>query len=203
MDVDYLTQQGSSWRRERVCGRCAIRKNCGNLWKRQKAKEAAIRMQFSPSLISAGFNFPKKIEAAMEIRDFFLDQYDTVCWIVNNLFVKDLSDAQLRHQPKEGLNSIAWYMWHTARWQDFANTLIEPGRKQVLDKEWLARMNLSRRDVGTGMTREECTEFNRTVGVDGLKSYWNVVGEDVRDVARSVSSDELGKPVDSAQLQSM
>ena len=139
----------------------------------------------------------------MEIRDFFLDQYDTVCWSVNNLFVKDLSDAQLRHQPKEGLNSIAWYMWHTARWQDFANTLIEPGRKQVLDKEWLARMNLSRRDVGTGMTREECTELNRTVSVDGLKSYWNVVGEAVRDVARSVSSDELGKPVDSAQLQSM
>ena len=101
----------------------------------------------------------------MEIRDFFLDQYDTVCWIVNNLFVKDLSDAQLRHQPKEGLNSIAWYMWHTARWQDFANTLIEPGRKQVLDREWLARMNLSRRDVVTGMTREECTDFNRTVSV--------------------------------------
>ena len=41
------------------------------------------------------------------------------------------------------------------------------------------------------------------MSVDGLKSYWNVVGEAVRDVARSVSSDELGKPVDSAQLQSM
>jgi hypothetical protein len=37
----------------------------------------------------SGFCFPEKIEAAMEIRDFFLDQYDTVCWIVNNLFVKD------------------------------------------------------------------------------------------------------------------
>ena len=36
MDVAGLTQWGSSWRRERVCGRGGIRKNCGNLWKRQK-----------------------------------------------------------------------------------------------------------------------------------------------------------------------
>jgi hypothetical protein len=33
MDVAGLTQWGSSWRRERVCGRGGIRKNCGNLWK--------------------------------------------------------------------------------------------------------------------------------------------------------------------------
>jgi hypothetical protein len=36
MDVAELTQWGSSWRRERVCGRGGIRKNCGNLWKSQK-----------------------------------------------------------------------------------------------------------------------------------------------------------------------
>jgi len=33
MDVAGLTQWGSSWGRERVCGRGWIRKNCGNLWK--------------------------------------------------------------------------------------------------------------------------------------------------------------------------
>src|SRR6266704_4598056 len=35
MDVPGLTQWGSSWPRERVCGRGRIRKNCGNLWKNQ------------------------------------------------------------------------------------------------------------------------------------------------------------------------
>jgi len=33
MDVAGLTQWGSSWPRERVCGRGGIRKNCGNPWK--------------------------------------------------------------------------------------------------------------------------------------------------------------------------
>src|SRR5712691_8792820 len=36
MDVAGLTQWGSSWSRERVCGRGAIRQNCGNLWKSEE-----------------------------------------------------------------------------------------------------------------------------------------------------------------------
>ncbi len=36
MDVAYLTQWGSSWWMERVCGRGGIQTNCGNLWKSQK-----------------------------------------------------------------------------------------------------------------------------------------------------------------------
>jgi hypothetical protein len=33
MGVAGLTQWGSSWWGERVCGRGGVRKNCGNLWK--------------------------------------------------------------------------------------------------------------------------------------------------------------------------
>ena len=60
----------------------------------------------------------------MDACEFFLQEYDTVRFIVNDLFLKGLNDDQIRHQPEAGLNSIAWYLWHTARWQDFANTLI-------------------------------------------------------------------------------
>jgi hypothetical protein len=37
----------------------------------------------------------------METRTFFLEQYDTVRAIVNDMFLGDLDDDQLRHQPKE------------------------------------------------------------------------------------------------------
>jgi hypothetical protein len=140
---------------------------------------------------------------AMDAGDFFLQQYDTVCWIVSDLFLKGLSDDQIRHQPKEGLNSIAWYLWHTARWQDFANTLIAPERPQLLDEQWLERMNTSRRDLGTGMTRQDCTAFNENVNVGGVRAYWQAVGDAVRQVARSTSSDEMSTPVDTRRLQRM
>jgi hypothetical protein len=139
----------------------------------------------------------------MDAREFFLEQYDTVRFIVNDLFLKGLTDDQIRHQPKEGLNSIAWYLWHTSRWQDFANTLIDTSRPQVLDQQWLARIKVSRLDVGTGMTREECTGFNQSVDVPGLRAYWEAVGNAVREVAQSVPAEDLTKPVDNARLYRM
>jgi hypothetical protein len=45
---------------------------------------------------------------------------------------------------------------------------------------WLARLHVSRRDVGTGMTREECTTFNQVVDVAAVKGYWNAITEDDR-----------------------
>jgi hypothetical protein len=139
----------------------------------------------------------------METQTFFLEQYDTVRAIVNDMFLSGLDDDQLRHQPKEGLNSIAWYLWHTSRWQDFANTLIQENRSQVLDDSWITRLNVSRRDVGTGMTREECTTFNQSVNVAAVKAYWDAVGDDVRAVARSLPTEDLSAPVDVNRLHRM
>jgi hypothetical protein len=139
----------------------------------------------------------------MNTSQFFLEQYDTVCSIANDLFLSGMSDDQLRHQPAEGLNSMAWYLWHTARWQDFSNTLIDEDRSQVLDDHWLVGMKIPRRDVGAGMTREECTAFNQAVDVGELRAYRSAVSEAVREVARSISIDELSEPVDKARLYRM
>ena len=139
----------------------------------------------------------------MDVCDFFLEQHDTVRSIVNDLFLKGMSDDQMRHQPKEGLNSMAWYIWHTSRWQDFANTLIAPNHRQLLDQRWLTRMNMQRRDVGTGMTREECIAFNECIDVAGVREYWEAVGNDVREVARSVPASDWSESVSSAALDRM
>jgi len=139
----------------------------------------------------------------MNACEFFLGEYDTVRFIVNDLFLKGLTDDQIRHQPKEGLNSIAWYLWHTARWQDFANTLLDDKQRQLLDDNWRKRMNVKRSDVGTGMTREECSAFNRDVNVSEVRAYWLAVGEVVRETACALSADELDKTVDRTKLYRM
>lgn len=139
----------------------------------------------------------------METQRFFLDQYDTVRSIVDEMFLRGLDDERMRHQPAEGLNSIAWYLWHTARWQDFANTLIDDHRAQVLDDAWMARLKTDRRDVGTGMTRDECTTFNASIDVPALRDYWHAVGKQVRAVAETVPLDRWMAPVDRDRLRRM
>ncbi len=139
----------------------------------------------------------------MNACEFFLEQYNTVRSIVDDLFLRGLNDDQLRHQPEDGLNSIAWYLWHTARWQDYANTLIESNRSQVLNDEWLEKMRVPRRDVGTGMTRQECTVFNQAVDIAALREYWAAVGGAIREVAQSIPPAELSQAVDQARLLQM
>src|SRR5713101_8268455 len=55
MDVAGLTQWGTSWRRERVCGRGGIRKNCGKVLegRSQRLGVGKIRVTF-PSLRRLG-----------------------------------------------------------------------------------------------------------------------------------------------------
>lgn len=139
----------------------------------------------------------------MDLREFFVEQFDTVRELAYDHCVKGLTGDQLKYQPQEGLNSIAWYLWHTARCQDYSNTLISPGRKQVLNDGWLARLNVSRRDIGTGMTREECAEFNRTVNIGALHAYCNAVAEAVRQVACTIPEEALREPVDRRQIHRM
>jgi len=73
----------------------------------------------------------------------------------------------------------------------------------VLDDRWAARLKVGRRDVGTGMTRQECTAFNEAVDVPALKDYWEAVGDAVREVARATPGEELSIPVDRARLHRM
>jgi hypothetical protein len=61
--------------------------------------------------------------------------------------LQGLSHEQVRLRP-DGLNSIAWLVWHMARCENALNLLLA-GRPQVLDEEhWLPRLNVSIRDVG-------------------------------------------------------
>jgi hypothetical protein len=57
---------------------------------------------------------------------------------------------------------------------------VEGQGRQVLDQDWLTRLNVSRRDLATGMTPEECAAFNAQVNIAGVKLYWAAVRESGR-----------------------
>ena len=44
----------------------------------------------------------------MEASEFFLQQYDDVRSIIDGMFLKDISDDQMRTPSEAGLNSLVW-----------------------------------------------------------------------------------------------
>ena len=137
----------------------------------------------------------------MDGRQFFLQQYDYVRHLVDDMVVGPLDDEQLKRPSEAGLNSLAWYLWHTARWQDFSMRVVAEDGRQVLDESWQARLHIPRWDLGTGMTADECASLNAAIQVEGLRAYWKAIGDRVRAVAGGVLPERLDELVDELRLR--
>lgn len=123
--------------------------------------------------------------------------------------LRGLSDEQLRLRPN-GWNSMAWLIWHIARTEDVGINVVVADRPQVLDAGgWGPRLNVARRDVGTGMTDEEVEALSATIDLPSLRSYRRAVGLATRDVARMLepetwdrilSAEDLARAVNQGAL---
>ena len=121
---------------------------------------------------------------------------------LEDVVLSGLSEDQIRLRPREGLNSLAWLLWHMARAEDVAINVVLANRPQVIDdEEWPQRLNLARRDGGTGMTDDEVSDFSAKVDIPALRGYRAAVGRRTREVAASVRPEELEQPIDAAHLR--
>jgi hypothetical protein len=138
----------------------------------------------------------------MNALQFFLVQYDTVQTIIDQYILKGLADDQLRYSPREDQNSLAWLLWHSARTEDFAMTVLAGKGVQVMSQDgWLSCMNLTRRDVGTAMTVEECAEFNASLDLNGLRTYRTAVKERTQTVVAALRPEHLEEVADELHLR--
>jgi hypothetical protein len=121
---------------------------------------------------------------------------------IQDLVLRDVPQEQMRLRPRSDLNSLAWLLWHMTRAEDLGINVIIAGRSQVLDEsDWLSRMNILRRDIGTGMTSPEVDEFNERINIDALLAYRAAVGRRTRKVIRDLRPEVLDEVIDAALVQ--
>ena len=125
----------------------------------------------------------------MDLVTFFLQQHAAVhaSDVSGHVFPSqrifgELSDDQMRMRPGTGLNSLIWLLWHMARTEDAAVNPVVAGRDQVLDDEWMRRMNVPWRIIGTGMTDDEVAEMTARADVASVRAYRSAVGRRTREV---------------------
>jgi hypothetical protein len=121
---------------------------------------------------------------------------------LEDLLLDGLSDDQIRLRPRDGLNSIAWFVWHMARTEDVAANVILSRRRQVLDEgDWLARLGVARRDIGTGMTDDEVSDLSAGVDVGALREYRAEVGRRTQELIQGLDLEGLGAAVEDDAME--
>ena len=138
----------------------------------------------------------------MDAVGFFLTRYGEVHkGLVDGLFAS-LSEAQLRARPHPGVNTVAWLLWHSARIEDVALNRFLTDRPQVLE-EWLERLSVLRRDVGTGMTDAEVDELSARIDLHALRGYWGAVTSRALATVETLRGSDLEAQVAGERVRSV
>ena len=138
----------------------------------------------------------------MDAVGFFLTRYAEVHkGLVDGLF-GSLSEAQLRARPHPGVNTVAWLLWHSARIEDVALNRFLSDRQQVLG-DWLERLKVPRRDVGTGMSDAEVDELSTRLDLEALRGYLDAVTSRTLVVVETLRGSDLEAPVPGERVRSV
>ena len=130
----------------------------------------------------------------MDASEMFLIRHRRLHSHVERL-TEGLSEEQIRERVHPLANPLAWLLWHIARSEDGAINLLVRDGSQVLDDDWSARLNIPRRDAGTGMTMSEVDELAASVDLGSLMAYWRAVGERTADLVGSLRASDLDELV--------
>ena len=70
--------------------------------------------------------------------------------------------------------------------EDVAVNLVITAGAQVFDDAWARRMNIARRDMGSGMTEDEVDELTVCADISAVRAYRSAVGRRTREVVRAL-----------------
>jgi hypothetical protein len=145
----------------------------------------------------------------MDVRDLFLAQHGVMhsAGVAGNRAsaaeraFAGVTDEQMRVRPREDLNSLAWVLWHIARAEDIILNPVLSGRPQVFDEGWAPRLQITRRDFGIGMTKDEVADLTGRIELAALREYRDAVGRRTRELIGDFRAQDWDGEVAQAPLE--
>jgi hypothetical protein len=128
----------------------------------------------------------------------------TESWSFEDAIFEGMSDEQLRRIPRNCEHSIVWCIWHIARIEDIAMSILVAGSPQVLSKKnWLERMNLKIQHSGNAMDGAAMAELSTVIDIEALRAYRATVGRRTREIVKSLQPEDLKHEVEPARIQTV
>jgi hypothetical protein len=125
-------------------------------------------------------------------------------WSFEDEVLAGLEQDYLRQRTAHDPNSIAWVLWHIARIEDVIVNVLIAGAPEVFDTaDWVERLCLERRDIGTSMSDTEVADFSTRVEVGALRPYRLAVGRRTREVMTTLPPETLSRRVEAARIRQL
>ena len=113
---------------------------------------------------------------------------------------ENLSEKAFRTMPSIDDVTIAWNIWHISRIEDLTSNILIANSEQILNDVWVKRLNISIRDTGNAMSKEEIVAFSSIVNLDELKQYRNSVGIRTIEIIKNINREDLKRKFTQLQL---
>jgi hypothetical protein len=137
----------------------------------------------------------------MDALQLFLIGYEPLHGDMDRGLLADLTEDQVRSVPQAGLNSVAWTLWHMTRCEDIAFNRLIADHPQVLDDAWARRLNVSVRDIATGMADDDVVDLSTRIDIEGLLAYRTAVSQRTLEVVHTLRPEDLDQTLSQAQLR--
>ena len=134
------------------------------------------------------------------LKKVLLQRYPGIRRNIKSSIYEELAEEDLRKMPN-GMNSIAWNIWHMARVEDVGmNRLVTEGEQVFTGGGYMEKLNIKIRHFGTGMTTEESMELSEQIDIAALREYHERVGEQTLRVFDQLASIQLHEKLDNDHL---
>jgi hypothetical protein len=125
-------------------------------------------------------------------------------WSLEDQILDDLVEAQWRVIIKGHDHSIAWIIWHIARIEDVAISILVGGREQLFVTDgWKSRLNITYKHSGNAMAVSEIEDLSEEIDVGALRIYRQAVGRQTREIISSMPVDQLSVKVDADRIHAI
>ena len=85
--------------------------------------------------------------------------------------LRRLAEQQIRVAPAEGVNTLAWLLWHMARTEDVIVNRFVGDHPQVWDEgDWGRRLRVDLREVGVAMSIDEVQAISSRLDLGALRA---------------------------------
>lgn len=138
----------------------------------------------------------------MTFPQLFLQRHDVAhdFWIAE--LWRKVPDGLMRQRAHPHLNSLAWIVWHMLRAEDAGVNRFVVDRPQIFDEgEWLPKLNLPWRHIGSGMTLAEVDLLSQRIDLGALRGYSEAVRQRTREIVMQIEMDSLDATITSERAR--